>query len=131
LKIRLPPTTLRAIIALLSCALCATSSAAPAVTPPPKAADIEQALRQRFAPPPGAKPYSADAPTYVTTYSEAEQAEQRQRGSAFREELFAAIAAKKTTFTVPPGVYRLPGGELGLRGVQGRHLYHRRHRQRH
>ncbi len=130
MKNSLPQTSLRAVIALVSCALWATvltnckaavipaSAAATEASPLPAGADCEPALRARFALPKGTPPYSADAPTYATTYTDAEIADQRQRGTDFRQGLLAAIAAKQTTYTVAPGVCRLAGGQLRLTGVE-------------
>lgn len=130
MKNSLPQTSLRAVIALVSCALWATvltsckaavipaSAAATEASPLPAGADCEPALRARFALPKGTPPYSADAPTYATSYTDAEIADQRQRGTDFRQGLLAAIAAKQTTYTVAPGVCRLAGGQLRLQGVE-------------
>jgi hypothetical protein len=102
-----------------------SSGAAPAdpavaseASPPPAGADCEPALRARFARPEGTPPYSADTPTYATAYTDAEIAAQRQRGTDFRQGLLAAIATKKTQYTLAPGVYRLAGGGLRLDGVE-------------
>lgn len=112
----------------MCCALWATvltgSGAAPVpaaateASPQPAGADCEPALRARFARPEGTPPYSADAPTYATTYTDTEIAHQRQRGTDFQKGLLAAIAAKQTTYTVAPGVYRLAGSQLSLKGVE-------------
>ncbi|MCX6936922.1 MAG: right-handed parallel beta-helix repeat-containing protein [Verrucomicrobia bacterium] len=96
----------------------AASPVAREAGPPPAGADCEPELRARFARPAGTPPYSADAPTYATAYTDAEIAEQRQRGTDFRQGLLSAIAAKQTTYTVAPGVYRLAGGGLRLDKVE-------------
>ncbi len=128
MKTRLPQTSLRAVIASVSFALCEAvlSSCTASPSSPvaseaslrPAGADCEPALRARFARPEGTPPYSADAPTYATAYSDAEIADQRQRGTDFQKGLLAAIAAKQTTYTVAPGVYRLSGGGLRLDNVE-------------
>ncbi len=128
MKNSFPQSSRLTVSAFVCCTLWATvltgsyAIAAPAAVteanPQPAGADCEPALRARFARPAGTPPYSADAPTYATAYTDAEIAGQRQRGSDFRQGLLAAIAAKQTTYTVAPGVYRLSGGELRLDKVE-------------
>ncbi|MCX5670269.1 MAG: right-handed parallel beta-helix repeat-containing protein [Planctomycetota bacterium] len=52
--------------------------------------------------------YNANNPVYPVSYTEAQKNAQRDAGRAVVKEINAAIAAGAKSFTVPPGVYRLP-----------------------
>lgn len=59
------------------------------------------------APVPNQQPYNANAPAYPVTYTDAQKDAQRAAGKSISAQITAAIAAKQTSFTIPPGVYRI------------------------
>lgn len=58
--------------------------------------------------------YHVHAPVYPTAYTEAQKDAQRVAGQAIVRKINDALAAGKHSFTVPPGVYRLPAHSEGL-----------------
>jgi len=55
-----------------------------------------------------ASAYDVHAPAYPVAYSDAQKDAQRAAGRAVVRHVNAALAAGDLTFTVPPGVYRIP-----------------------
>lgn len=52
--------------------------------------------------------YDINAPLYLVTYSEAQKDAQRRAGELLTARINAAVAAHQMSFTIPPGVYRIP-----------------------
>ncbi len=53
--------------------------------------------------------WNASAPAALAAYTEPEKAAQRQAGTTALKQMYAALDAKKSGYTFPPGVYRFTG----------------------
>ena len=56
-----------------------------------------------------AQAWDASAPAHPVVYTEQDKVAQRKAGTAALKEMYAALDAKKNSYTFPPGVYRFTG----------------------
>lgn len=79
-------------------------------------ADIEKILRHRFQLDDGSRVFNPTNPAVRPYYSEDDKQMQSQRGLALIAD-FGMRVSSDMTYTIPAGIYRVPGGAMRLQGV--------------